>query len=157
MNEVTGILRTCGYGLFVSLIFFLCGVVSLPAQEPQENDLEYNPTGALIRSAVVPGWGQFYTKHYLKSAGFFAAHAYFAFRFYQEHEQLDGMTGEQAREQQEYHRNTWAWRFLIAYVLNLTDAYVDAHLSGFPKETESLSVDMRPVRDGLSLQLEFTW
>lgn len=149
--------RISGYGLLLLTLLLFMQPVLIHAQDTSEDELEFNPTGALIRSAVIPGWGQLYTRHYLKSAGFFTAHAYFIYRFHRENQELQETTGEQAREQQQYHRNTWAWRLLAAYVLNLTDAYVDAHLSGFPEEGENISVRFLPGRGQLNMQLEIMW
>jgi len=131
--------------------------VTLYSQDQSADSLEYSPRGALLRSAVIPGWGQMYTRHYLKGVGFFAVHAYFGYRFYEGHQQLAGVNDLQRREQLEYRRNTWAWRFLVAYLLCLTDAYVDAHLSGFPDDTGDLSIDVLPEVDGMRIQMEFTW
>ena len=88
-----------------------------------------SPWGAVLRSAVLPGWGQVYNKKYIK--GVFAA-------------SLDGVLFSQILHNQNQwektgdrnffnRRNDFYWYFGISYLLTLVDAYVDAYLFGFNK------------------------
>lgn len=47
------------------------------AEVPSEDRLVRNPRNAAIRSFLIPGWGQLYTGHPLRAAGFAAAEAGF--------------------------------------------------------------------------------
>lgn len=135
----------------------MCWYVPAQAQtEDKTSEALPSPRGALIRSAIIPGWGQLYTKHYLKSTGFFAAHTYFAYRFYKKHQTIDDIDDETKKNRAEYNRNTWAWRYLAAYVLCITDAYVDAHLAGFP-EDDGLSLNMTPLEQGWIVQVGYSF
>ena len=71
--------------------------------------------------SFVPGLGQIYNKKYIKAIGFLGAE-YFVIKRLIEYEKIDRI-GK---------RNTYAWWTFGIYVLNILDAYVDAHLSTFP-------------------------
>ena len=141
--------------LVFGLIFATNECVAQTTDSSEENLL--SPRGALLRSAVIPGWGQFYTKHYFKSVGFFATHAYFAYQFYGEHQRLADIEETNRRNRVEYTRNTWAWRYLAAYVLCITDAYVDAHLASFPDDEDALSLGMMPMEAGWMVHLNLSF
>jgi len=116
-----------------------------------------SPRGALIRSAIIPGWGQFHNGKYVKSTAYFATHAWFAYEFYHENRKLRNTTEASARKQIKYNRNTWGWRFLAAYVLCLTDAYVDAQLAGFPEDDNDVSLHVSPANTGWRVQLNLSF
>ena len=104
--------------------------------------------GAVLRSAVLPGWGQAYNESYWKIpviAGFLGYYVYGWVRNddrYKEYRDLysDSITEEndqgnptylRVREFYKDQRDQFAVYFGIAYFLNLIDAYVDAHLFDF--------------------------
>jgi len=152
------IIRRIIFRLVTSLIIGLC-FSHIPVYGQSNADTSEalpSPRGALIRSAVLPGWGQLYTEHYLKSAGFLAAHAYLAYRFYEKNQDLGDIRDETKKARAEFNRNTWAWRFLAAYLLCITDAYVDAHLAGFP-EDNGLSLNVSPRDHGWAVQLGYSF
>lgn len=131
------------------------------AQEnaPSEEEQLPKPGKVLLRSAIIPGWGQLANKKYIKAFGFFGVHAYFAYRFFDEQSEVKLTDDPELKEDLEYQRNTWAWRYLAAYLLNLTDAYVDAHLAGFPEDTDDESVDVSfaPSRRGLMMNVSVSF
>jgi uncharacterized protein YfiM (DUF2279 family) len=109
-----------------------------------------SPAGALIRSAILPGWGQYYNKSPLKSALFIGTESSFLYlfiredkKFRDEDKKLKNSTDNFERQihfdNRELYRDSrslWMWWFLGIYLLNLGDAYVDAHLSGFDVSPE---------------------
>ena len=133
---------------------------TLFAQESEKPEEELpKPGKVLLRSAIIPGWGQLTNKKYIKAFGFFGVHAYFTYRFFEEQEQVKLTDDPELKEDLEYQRNTWAWRYLAAYLLNLTDAYVDAHLAGFPEDTnnENVDVSFAPARRGLMMNVSISF
>lgn len=108
-----------------------------------------SPLGAVLRSAVVPGWGQFYTRHHLKGIVAFGVDTFlFASIFYYHHRWRT--TGRQHFRDQ---RNTFTFYFGLAYALTLIDAYVDASLFGFNKAIQfSMLPGTRKPAVGLKIQ-----
>lgn len=142
------------------LFFILIGLLSCKttlAQE-EESEEELPPPGkVLLRSAIIPGWGQLANKKYLKAIGFFGANSYFVYKFFDMNQNIQQVSGEE-KEQLEYNRNTWAWRFLAGYLLCLTDAYVDAQLAGFPEDEEDfVDLDFAPVHKGFIMNLSVSF
>ncbi len=88
-----------------------------------------SPWGAVLRSAVLPGWGQFYNKKYIKSALAASVNGVLFSQIIHNQNQWE-KTGERSYFNR---RNDFYWYFGIAYLLTLADAYVDAYLFGFNK------------------------
>jgi hypothetical protein len=104
-------------------------------------------TTAVLLSAVLPGAGQFYNGSYWKVPIVTGLGAYFAYEFfsnnskYQDYKDLytasqpDIGGGNQRyytlREFYRKERDRFGWYFLLLYIVNLVDAYVDASLSDF--------------------------
>ena len=146
-----------------------------------EEHLYQNPTGALFKSMLVPGWGQYGNHRYVKAGVIVGLQAWFissAVHY--------GLQASDARDRYEsatevYDRNVWhdyldnkrknrnkfIWFAGIVTFLSMFDAYVDAHLSGSPleqryeqadqKQQDKLSFDVVPDQDGVkaSLSLNF--
>jgi len=112
--------------------------------------MQKSPWGAVLRSAVIPGWGQIYNQSYIKApviwGGIFAL--YLGWRFYNNHyhdtnkiynDLLNSGTAESylingyKSNRDFYHnqRDLFAIYIGLVYVLNLVDAYVDAELFDF--------------------------
>lgn len=125
-------------------------------QEEQEEELP-SPKAALIKSAIIPGWGQFYNGRMIKGAAFFSTQVFIGYQFFRWNDRLHQAAEKEKKEQIEYTRNTWAWRYLAVYLLCVADAYVDAHLAGFPEE-ETLSLNFQPISGGwqMSLNIRFS-
>ena len=106
-----------------------------------------SPMGALLRSAVLPGWGQFYNESYWKIPVVWGASGWFIYMWidrnnlYNKYQDLynNSITGTSNGDQQlkvlrnfyRDNRDQFAVYFAITYLLNLVDAYVDAHLFDF--------------------------
>jgi len=142
--------------LYFFIVIFAPLSHQLYAQDTTETGQKLpSPRGALLRSVVLPGWGQAYNHKYLKAVGFFAVQGYFTYKFYDENNTLQDINDQNERDQVKYDRNTWAWRFLAGYVICLADAYVDAQLASFPKD-DSISLDFHPLRKGWLVALNIS-
>ncbi len=86
-----------------------------------------SPWGAVLRSAILPGWGQVYDRAYWKAAGYLAVDGYLFYRAHQADRKYRD-TG-QTRFREEYSK--FSWYFGAAYLLTLADAYAGAYLFKF--------------------------
>ena len=86
-----------------------------------------SPWGAVARSAVLPGWGQVYTEHYLKAVLFLSINTYFVYQIYH----YEMLWRDDKNEDYRSKRNQHTWYFALAYLLTMVDAYVDAYLYKF--------------------------
>lgn len=129
-----------------------------------EQHLTQNPTKALLKSMVLPGWGQLGNKKYVKAvlfAGFDAWMVLSALHYGRQasdyRDQYNNATEISLKN--EYYglyldrkdeRNKFTWFAVITSFIAMFDAYVDAHLSGYPKalEQQQLSVDVIPDEKG---------
>jgi hypothetical protein len=110
-----------------------------------------SPGGAVLRSAIIPGWGQVYNHSYIKAGlalggvGFFAAKAW---NEYQHELDAAAVGDEQARNEYMNLKVNYIWWGAVVYLLQMADAYVDASLSTFDSdfgpEGSALAVPARP-------------
>lgn len=126
----------------------------------------------MLLSAVVPGAGQFYNESYWKVPVVFGFGLYFVSswldnnRRYQDYR--DKYSASLAlnpngdarllavREFYKEQRDSFTWYFLILYMLNIADAYVDASLYDFNVGGDlSLRLRPPPAGVGLGLRLQF--
>lgn len=158
--------------IFIILFFMSVSVVtgqvtetgintdSLQQNAPENNEntdkdtafvMTKSPLGSMLRSAILPGWGQIYTKNYWKAPviwGFAGYYAYYWFRNqdkYNQYKQLysnslaEGFGIEDYRRRRDSYRgqrDLFAIYLGITYAINLLDAYVDAHLFDFSVEPD---------------------
>lgn len=100
-----------------------------------------SPWGAVLRSAVLPGWGQYYNESYWKIPliwGVFAAQTYYWNEnndTYREHKKEFIETGniraKRIRDSARDQRDQILIYGILVYFLQLVDSYVDAHLFNF--------------------------
>ena len=91
-----------------------------------------SPWGAVARSAMLPGWGQFYNEAYIKglvSLGVFSTFAYNVIRYAGKYSE----TGEKYFRDR---RTVHSWYLGLTYLLVMVDAYVDANLYKFEEAME---------------------
>jgi len=118
-----------------------------------------NPTAALFKSMAVPGWGQVGNKQFIK-AGFVVGLESFLFlkwlRFRKK--TADARTSFEDAPDSDPNktfffnrfratrndRNLFAWLTGTAIFISMFDAFVDAHLSGFPKTKAGGGVSLAP-------------
>lgn len=106
-----------------------------------------SPWGAVGRSALIPGWGQYYNESYWKIPIIWGVMGWFTYLYVENNnlykkygdlysESLDQTPSgdSQYKEARDFYRNErdqWALFLGLTYFLNLVDAYVDAHLFDF--------------------------
>ena len=88
------------------------------------------PRGALWRSALVPGWGQWRNGRHIKAVLFSAAAAGFAGAGISETRNLNRALASE-RQAVAGRRNTRLLLFVATATFSALDAYVDAHLADF--------------------------
>jgi hypothetical protein len=108
--------------------------------------MQKSPWGAVLRSAILPGWGQFYNESYWKAPIFIGALAGFIYGWiyyddlYDKYRNLydPNISGDPINNGYKAQRDTFrderdlfAVYIGLTYLLNLVDAYVDAHLFDF--------------------------
>jgi len=139
-----------------------------------EKHLYQNPTVALFKSMLVPGLGQIGNRRYFKAAIFFGLDAWFvgsaihygrqAANFRSKYESDTTTTGRNAwyslYDDRRDQRNKFTWFAVIVTFVSMFDAYVDAHLSGFPvaDQHSAMSFEVQPYRErgiAASLALSF--
>jgi hypothetical protein len=119
------------------------------------------PTRALFKSMFVPGWGQWGNRRHLKAVILFGLDAWFvgsaihyggqASDFRSKWTAADNV--DDARDYYSLYldrrdeRNKFTWFAVIITFLLMFDAYVDAHLSGFPA-AEGVDLSFRPEQSG---------
>ncbi len=144
-------------------VTFLAG----PALAQEKAPKGPNPTGALLRSAFVPGWGQFYNRKYIKGSIIALGESYLIFGIYDNwrvandyEKNFKGATdvAVKAREFDKFQnaldrRNLRMWILAAAAFYSMFDAYVDAHLATFNQRDKSYEVFLSPKDDGLQLVL----
>jgi hypothetical protein len=110
-----------------------------------------SPWGAVLRSAILPGWGQIYNGSYLKAPiiwGIAAALIYGwiqdnnDYKFYRDlYVTVPNNLYKTRRDFYRDRRDMFTIYLGLTYFLNLVDAYVDAHLFDFTVEENFLTKD----------------
>lgn len=111
--------------------------------------MQKSPLGAVLRSAVIPGWGQIYNESYIKApvvwgifAGLAAGWIYYNNKYVNSRDlflqnQIAGYKDN--RDFYRDQRDLMGIYIGIAYLLNLVDAYVDAQLFDFSVKDDNYS------------------
>lgn len=129
-----------------------------------------SPLGAVLRSAVIPGWGQFYNESYWKIPVVWGFLGYLGYIWVDNHNNYWdasenyryyaalAVTDPQYNDYRDFYkrnrdfyrdqRDLFAIYIGITYVLTLLDAYVDAHLFNF-------NVDEDVITRTPRLQMQF--
>ena len=108
--------------------------------------------GALLRSAVLPGWGQFYNGRPVKGLFFGAASATALTAVAIEHRRIRSAPTPEEHQDRTARRNGRLLYFALSVALAAIDAYVDAHLADFGAVQSGLSVEMWRGRAWLRLE-----
>ncbi len=125
---------------------------------PGETGRSKSPSLAMLRSAVLPGWGQFYTGHPWRGSLILAAEGTLLAFAWSENRKADrnwetyDRTGEPAYfdiYEKHFHRanNLLSWA-IVVFLYNVADAYVSAHLYDF---------DSKISFDEDRLEVSMTW
>ena len=100
-----------------------------------------SPRGAVFRSMLIPGWGQWYNEKRLKAIftlglnGALAAGSIHYHRRWSDEPAVNPNKGLRNR------RNTYNWFLGLTYLLTIADAYVDAYLFKFD---EAMDITLVP-------------
>ena len=137
--------------IFLSL--FSCGCFFAQTNDTTKNAsndsvfvMQKSPLGAVLRSAIIPGWGQIYNESYIKAPFIWGGIAalVLGWRFYNNHyktykdlynQNLD-IRYANVRDFYRDQRDLFSIYIGLVYVLNLVDAYVDAELFDFNVEED---------------------
>ena len=161
--------------------FFDCFAQELPSLDSTRKLI--SPRAALIRSAIIPGWGQLYVHKPFKEVIYVSLEAYHLYNLFEYNaicrhvEDTKHAVGiaewsklsESAKKDSVYaithyklqmntwrpreKRNKYAWWSVGFYLICMLDAYVDAHLYYFPDEKVELTATLKPT--GIELNLLF--
>ena len=116
--------------------------------------------GALLRSAVLPGWGQFYNGRPVKGLLFGAASATALTSVAVEHRRISSAPTPEEHQDRTARRNSRLLYFALSVALAAIDAYVDAHLADFGAVRSGLSIgaemQVEMQRDKAWLRLKAT-
>jgi hypothetical protein len=103
--------------------------------------MQKSPWGAVVRSAILPGWGQIYNESYWKAPIVWSVMGWFVYGWvdnnnnYIDYKNLYLLTSNsldlEYRNFYRDQRDEFAIYFALTYFLTLVDAYVDAHLFDF--------------------------
>lgn len=122
-----------------------------------------HPTGALFRSAIIPGWGQLYNRKYLKALIFLGGEGYLVYSIRKDWKEADRHEANfrsafddpayQAIEFNKYQdsrdaRNLKMWILAATVFYSMFDAYVDAQLANFNQADKSFDVYIGPDHRG---------
>jgi hypothetical protein len=128
-----------------------------------------NPRGALLRSAFVPGWGQYYNRKYIKGTIIAGGEGYLIYGIVKYWREVNKHRSNfqhstdpvyQASEFGLYNnarnkRNLRLWIVSATIFYSMFDAYVDAQLSDFHQTDKAYQVFLAPTSgsDGVQLVL----
>jgi hypothetical protein len=136
------------------LLLYSTIIKSQQSTEDSANDsvfiMQKSPWGAVLRSAIIPGFGQFYNESYWKIPVIWGVGALFISgwvynnNLYKDNKNLFINNEEEEiyklrRDFYRDQRDNFTIYLVILYILNLVDAYVDAHLYDFTVNEDFIS------------------
>lgn len=95
------------------------------------------PFLVMARSAIVPGWGQVYNRQPLKAVLVVAGEGYLTYKIFKELSLENDAIDREDELDRINHKNRkidWIWWTAAAHLLQMADAYVDAHFINFDAE-----------------------
>jgi hypothetical protein len=150
LSYLKSLARTIVNIVFVLIVFstFTNGQERTEENQPSDSVfvMQKSPWGAVLRSAVLPGFGQFYNESYWKIPVIWGVGALFISgwvynnNLYKDNKNLFIDTGNSLyklnRDFYRDQRDNFTIYLVVLYVLNLVDAYVDAQLFDFSVEED---------------------
>ena len=140
---VTSAMRSC-LGL-LAIVVCTCGTPNAVRAEEEstskavsDTTVTRSPRAAMIRSLVLPGWGQFYNGRPIKGSLIAALEVGSAVAFVARRDQL--------KQDAVPTRNVFLFSTIGIVLLSMADAYVDAHLDGVEWGTMEIDKDERGFR-----------
>jgi len=143
-----------------SVLIIVFTSILLPAQQYSGKDtsavvetetfqMQKSPWGAVGRSAIIPGWGQFYNEDYWHIPVIWGFLGWFGYQWVLNNDnyktyrdsfkETENPIDKQKRDFYRDQRDNFAIYFVLTYLLNLVDAYVGAHLFDFSVEEDYVS------------------
>jgi hypothetical protein len=101
-----------------------------------------SPRSVMFRSVIVPGWGQYYNRQYLKAALVFSAEVGLITTSFYWNQKIKSTDDPDLKLFYKNNRNTANWFLLGTVLLSMLDAYVDASLADFD---ESPDLSLAPL------------
>lgn len=138
-------------------VVLLAGWGSLWGQQPADSSLKALPPSrtVVIRSALLPGWGQWSNGAKWKAALVFGGELGLISAAVVQNQRAQQATVESEKMFYEDDRSRWVWIAGAVWLLNIVDAYVDAQLRGFDVgPTLALGP---PGRCAAALSLSYSW
>jgi len=135
-------------------------VANVRAQEKNDTTAvsilqEKSPRGAIFRSALLPGWGQWYNGKKLKALIVLGGELAIVGNAVYFNQKVVRSSSDFEKQYYQYYRNRAFWWLLAAHLLNILDAYVDAHLWNFDTGPDlSLRGEMKEERQTF---ITFRW
>jgi len=124
-------------------------------QNPDTSSSDITPRGALLRSLVFPGWGQWYNGKKIKSAVIFSAEAGCIAGFCIQYSRMQKSSSDAEREFYRDDRNKFVWWFAGIVIYSMLDSYIDAYLKNFKKDMD-INVVHRESGTRVTLNVQFT-
>ena len=141
MYGATRLRLACGWAsLLLALFAGRPAAAAKAAADSTRTDSLPSAQGAFLRSAVLPGWGQFYNGRPVKGLVLGAASATALAAVVVEHRRIRPSRTPEQHQEHISRRNSRLLYFALSVALAATDAYVDAHLADFEAEVQ---VEMR--------------
>ncbi|MFZ5516404.1 MAG: DUF5683 domain-containing protein [Candidatus Zhuqueibacterota bacterium] len=120
-----------------------------------------SPNGAMIRSLIIPGWGQWYNKKKLKAVVVFGTETGILINSIYLNQMTQKSTTTAEREYYLNNRNLSNWWLVGALLFSVADAFVDAQLSDFDESPVLAFLEIRPTQvtaePGVLLSLRFAF
>ncbi len=120
-----------------------CGAQTVTASTPRDSSAirlapkkRSSPRSVMLRSVVVPGWGQYYNRQYLKAALVCGAEVGLVATAIYWNGKANGASSRDDKLFYQNNRNTANWFLLGTVLLSMLDAYVDASLADFDESPD---------------------
>lgn len=154
---------------FLAIVLILMlgfGPLAAENRLAEQTKHRHSPSGALLRSAALPGWGQLYNKKYIKAIIIGGGESILiyqtAWHWHKTSKYKDlylkAEVDSDARRDYFYKfdsyrdlRNQYIWFLGLTIFYSMFDAYVDAHLRNFDID---LTPDFDPEQENLTLWLK---
>ena len=141
MCGATRLRLACGWAsLLLALLAGRPAGATEAATDSTRTDTLSSAHGALLRSAVLPGWGQYYNGRPIKGLFFGAASATALTAVVVEHRRIRSAPTPEEHQDRTARRNSRLLYFALSVALAAIDAYVDAHLADFGTVLSGLSI-----------------
>ena len=133
------------------LLLLSCSRLALAAEaDSTRADSLTQPRAALLRSAVLPGWGQYYNDRPLKALVFAGASSALLGTVVAEQRAINAAPTPEIHADHAARRNTRLLYFALSVALSAIDAYVDAQLADFEAD---IGIEMRYYGPLLKLKM----